>query len=595
MLDVKHLKAEITAAKASWTPIAVDRPHALGNEPSSPERVQAALRAGAQFAKTRPALSFALNPPLAAEAPALLGGPAHPAVFDWRSRGVIGPVTDQGNCGSCVSFATTGLVGAQAGIELGARSLLLSQADQHFCSSHGANCGGWNNATSLGQVHARGIVTDNVFPYASAFDHPPVVDASGEWVAHCRPETFRDINTYGIDGYTAWTGDARKTYLATTGPLICGFTVYQDFDHYGGGVYRHVTGNVRGGHAVLVVGYSDVQQAWICRNSWGTGFGGPPHPDGTGGGYFMIAYGNSGIDNEPMYGCHGIVPPAGRLNHGLASFNSRLYAVWKGVHGDDSMWWSSYNGSAWAPQQRIPGVGSSVGPTVAVFNGRLYAAWKGMGTDQGIYWSSFDGHAWAAQQRIGGVATSVGPSLAVFNGRLYAAWKGMNTDQGIYWSSFDGHGWAAQQRIGGVATSVGPSLSVFNNRLYAAWKGMNNDQGIWWSSFDGHAWAPQQEIAGVATSIGPRLATFNNKLYAAWKGMGNDQGIYWSAFDGHTWVPQRRIGGVASSIGPTLGTFNNQLFAMWKGMDNDQALWFSHGDGNTWAAQANIPGWSCPD
>jgi hypothetical protein len=116
---------------------------------------------------------------------------------------------------------------------------LLSQADQHFCSSHGANCGGWNNATSLGQVQARGIVTDNVFPYNSAFDSPPVLDASGEWVAHCRPETFRDINAYGIAGCTAWTGDARKTYLATTGPLICGFTVYQDFDHYGGGVYRH--------------------------------------------------------------------------------------------------------------------------------------------------------------------------------------------------------------------------------------------------------------------------------------------------------------------------------------------------------------------
>ena len=43
--------------------------------------------------------------------------------------------------------------------------------------------------------------------------------------------------------------------------------------------------------------------------------------------------------------------------------------------------------------------------------------------------------AWAPQQRINGVLSSNGPSLAVFANRLFAAWKGANGDQGIYWSS----------------------------------------------------------------------------------------------------------------------------------------------------------------
>ena len=82
-----------------------------------------------------------------------------------------------------------------------------------------------------------------------------------------------------------------------------------------------------------------------------------------------------------------------------------------------------------------------------------------MDNDQGIWFSSFDGNSWAPQQNVANVATSVGPSLAVFNGRLFMAWKGMDNDQGIWFSSFDGNSWAPQQNVANVATSVGPSLS----------------------------------------------------------------------------------------------------------------------------------------
>ncbi len=221
-------------------------------------------------------------------------GSPHPSAFDWRSRGAIGPVTNQEWCGSCVSFACTGLVGAMVAIEQGVGSVHLSEADSHFCSSHGANCGGWNNGDCLGQVKSRGVVSDADYPYMTAFDNPPVGDPNDIpdhlWIAHCRtmiPGRVRKI--YKINDISAWTGDDRKTYIANVGPLVCGFTVYQDFDNYNGGIYRHVTGNVRGGHAVLVIGYSDTEGCWICRNSWGDGFGGPPHADGTGGGFFKIA------------------------------------------------------------------------------------------------------------------------------------------------------------------------------------------------------------------------------------------------------------------------------------------------------------------
>jgi len=46
-------------------------------------------------------------------------GPSLPSSIDCRNRGVIGPLTDQGWRGSCVSFATTGLVGAMVAVEQG--------------------------------------------------------------------------------------------------------------------------------------------------------------------------------------------------------------------------------------------------------------------------------------------------------------------------------------------------------------------------------------------------------------------------------------------------------------------------------------------
>ncbi|MGC5165614.1 C1 family peptidase [Luteimicrobium sp. DT211] len=313
-LDLDRLQQQIRSENLSWRVRVVpdDEPHSLGFEPSvatqlaASEAVGATLLQALQLNPTALSRNRLLDPSVLAKFLRV-----QPRRFDWRDRGVIGAVTDQRWCGSCVSFATAGLVSAQAAIELGVHDLDLSEADQHFCSSHGAHCGGWNNHDSLDQVRQRGISTEASFPYMSAFDSPPQVtnpaDPNSLWAAHCRAQRLR--RAYSITNFTAHTGDDRKTYLSTVGPMICGFTVFEDFDVYAGGVFRHVTGKSRGGHAVLVVGYDDDRGCWICRNSWGTGFGGAAQPDGTGAGFFELGYGDSGIDGEAFFGCTGVVAP----------------------------------------------------------------------------------------------------------------------------------------------------------------------------------------------------------------------------------------------------------------------------------------------
>ena len=187
------------------------------------------------------------------------------------------------------------------------------------------------------------------------------------------------------------------------------------------------------------------------------------------------------------------------------------YAAWKGSDSDETLWYSSFNGASWAPQAQIPGAVSPVGPSLAaavkfVVDPPLYAAWTGTDSDEQLWYSTFDGSNWAPPAQIPG-ESSVGPSLAWFapanaDGMLYAAWKGSGSDETLWYSSFDGSNWAPQAQIPGVASSVGPSLAAGpGGLLYAVWQGSDGDQRLWYSSFDGSNWAPQAQIPGAQAQI----------------------------------------------------------------------------------------------
>ncbi len=168
----------------------------------------------------------------------------------------------------------------------------------------------------------------------------------------------------------------------------------------------------------------------------------------------------------------------------LAVFGNRLFMAWKGVEGDQGVWTSSTaDGINWIPQRNIPNIGTSVGPSLAVFWGspfhivprhtKLFMAWKGMEGDQRIWYSlSDDGINWYPQQSIPNIGSSFGPSASSLKiGADYVmvmAWKGMEGDTRIWTNTFDGTHWTPQRSLdGGIAqlsfyTSVGPSLTSWD-------------------------------------------------------------------------------------------------------------------------------------
>jgi Papain family cysteine protease len=210
-----------------------------------------------------------------------LAGGVRPAALDWRDRfgrNWISTVRDQNPCGSCWAFAGTALVEAMLMIEHNYRAR-LSEGDLH--DGIGLKCADGNNLGSVSKfLSVSGLADTGCWPYHT--DNAPYA-----------PTADRDGRSVRMPEFT-WIGDLeqQKQWLDTTGPLATWFDVYHDFDGYRGGyVYRRSTdpANVeRGGHFLLVVGYDDAQNTWICKNSWGPGWG--DH------GYVLVGYGEAGVD-----------------------------------------------------------------------------------------------------------------------------------------------------------------------------------------------------------------------------------------------------------------------------------------------------------
>ena len=302
MNSFQELNASLKASGAQW----------VADETTLSKLTQAEKARRLGVVINRAALAKAMAPRAQVEIPKF------DREVDWRNRNgnKVTPIKDQGGCGSCTSFSTVGAIESIALIELG-RTLNLSEADLHFCSSHGATCDGWWPDAAYESVRTRGVTDEANFPYTNAFNGSNPV---------CNVSTNRESQVVRITASTTLqSAVARKNWLTQVGPCVAAFRVFDDFFSYRSGVYHHVSGSEIGLHNVVIIGYSEDEQCWICKNSWGAGWGMQ--------GFFKIAYGEAGIDTEfPFWTAKGVVLP--RLWHGYIGVWEKLSGgTWVARHG----------------------------------------------------------------------------------------------------------------------------------------------------------------------------------------------------------------------------------------------------------------------
>jgi len=205
---------------------------------------------------------------------------------DWRyrkGRNNVTPIEDQGGCGSCVAFGCVATLESMVLIEHNV-PLDLSEAELLFCG--GGSCGGWWPDSAVTYIKSKGVSQSSCFPY---LDHDMPCNTCGERDG----EAIQAVNSV-----VYFDEPDRRSYLCSVGPMAAVFEVYEDFFSYTSGVYSHVWGSLVGLHCVEVIGFDDYENTWICKNSWGTGFGE--------GGFFCIAYGQCNIDGAyPFWGVYG--------------------------------------------------------------------------------------------------------------------------------------------------------------------------------------------------------------------------------------------------------------------------------------------------
>ncbi len=204
-----------------------------------------------------------------------------PVVVDWRNVGgisYVSPVKNQGGCGSCWAFATTAGLESQYMMGTGGMPIDLSEQILVSCSGAGT-CSGGSPSSASSYIRDTGLPAESCFRYTATNDS--CSNACAGWFTGDEPR-HRITGWHIAKTGTGLTVDDLKNAIYSYGPVIATMYVYNDFFSYRSGVYTYTTGAYAGAHAVLAVGYDDVQQAFIVKNSWGSGWGEA--------GFFMIAY-----------------------------------------------------------------------------------------------------------------------------------------------------------------------------------------------------------------------------------------------------------------------------------------------------------------
>lgn len=192
-------------------------------------------------------------------------GASVPDMFDWRTENAVTPVKDQGQCGSCWAFSSTGAMEGAWSIRTGS---LVSLSEQQL-----VDC-----SKKYGNLGCKGGLMDNAFNYVidnagicSEDAYPYTASGGSCAVSYCKAVA----SIHGCIDVPANNQVALKEAVSM-GPVSVAIEAdTRTFQMYSGGV---ITGSACGtqlDHGVLIVGYGEEKGIpyWLVKNSWSSSWG----------------------------------------------------------------------------------------------------------------------------------------------------------------------------------------------------------------------------------------------------------------------------------------------------------------------------------
>merc|ERR1712232_305572 len=184
---------------------------------------------------------------------------------DWTTRGAVTPVKNQGQCGSCWAFSTTG--GLEGAWQVATGKLASFSEEQLVdCDKGGNGCHGGLMDQGFEFLQTVDVCSEQSYPYTAGSGHE----------GSCKSQCDVAIPKGSVTGHMDVDHSEEALMSALMkGPVSIAIEADQSsFQHYTSGVLTAACGSQLD-HGVLAVGYGeeDGTKYWKVKNSWGSSWG----------------------------------------------------------------------------------------------------------------------------------------------------------------------------------------------------------------------------------------------------------------------------------------------------------------------------------